>query len=640
MALGRSKPPRTSAWTGAAWATCAALVTISGLASTHGADPGWEPLPSPAARKVGSLSCASASCHGNADELVPGEPISGHEQTLWVEFDPHAKAVATLTSVRYRAVLEAYHNGLPRGTSVRMAADRCAVCHDPQGLADSRSGTDTILSNTASSETSGKTLRMTASRPQGIGCEDCHGSAEKWLSSHYQRTATRDSLRADGFLDLKHLVTRGRVCGSCHVGDSEHNLTHDMYAAGHPPLRFELSSFQDLIAIKHWSERERLAVPAFKLRLWAAGQAAVADAILGQLESRALGATTPIDAHDTRNAPWPEFSEYDCFACHQRLRPVDSGEFAERGTRAEAKDLLKGQSRASNPRAVAARSGDRSRMSRATVAPPADASSAATPPSAGPTGAAPPETARGMPAWQPWNQGMIGLFPNTVFDPTRLLMETRFSPQPAAVGAAAAAGRRALRDSPIGPLGWHWSDFALPDHQRRVDRVGAIHGDASSASPLEGDDWAAIELAIALLENAPPTPADWSDASQRWLALNALVKTLEDERRRRSIPIGSWPALERIAASLRFGSTDFDWPRYDWVGLPGVPASGALTRPPSGLGGAPAIAPPQGPPLTPAVPSIDPSAEPLPDLAAIGLQFRAVAGQLKAGWPGRPVSAR
>ncbi|MFM7071681.1 MAG: hypothetical protein ACKO38_07825 [Planctomycetota bacterium] len=616
------------------------MASIGGLSPTHGADPGWEPLPSPVVRKVGSLSCASATCHGNADELVPGEPISGHEQTLWVEFDPHAKAVATLASARYRAVLEAYHNGMPQGTSVRVAADKCAVCHDPQGLADSQGGADAIPLNTARAETAGEALRVNASRPQGIGCEDCHGSAEKWLANHYQRTATRDTLRADGFLDLKHLVTRGRVCGSCHVGDSEHNLTHDMYAAGHPPLRFELSSFQDLIATKHWSERERLVVPAFKLRLWAAGQAAVADAALGQLESRAMAAKTPIDAHDAHNSPWPEFSEYDCFACHQRLRPVDPSELGERGTGGVAKDLLKAQSRVSNPRAVAARPGYRSQLSRATAANPA-----ATPLDATPPAATPSEAARGIPAWQPWNQGLIGLFPNTVFDPTRSLMEARFSPNPSAVGSAAAAGRRALRDSPIGPLGWHWSELTLPDHHRRVARAAATSGDAArgqptGGSPVDGNGWSAMEQAIALLENAPPTPTDWSDASHRWLALNALARTLEDEWRRQSIPVGSWPELERIATSLRFGSADFDWPRYDWGGLPGRPSSINRLRPPNGPVGALAVEPVQGPPLTSAVPSVDPSVEPLPDLAAIGLQFRVIAGQLKNAWPGRPVSAR
>jgi hypothetical protein len=94
-------------------------------------------------------------------------------------------------------------------------------------------------------------------------------------------------------------------------------MNHDMIAAGHPPLRFELSAYHDLIRRKHWTDAERTAVPNFKAQLWAAGQVAVADATLALLESRSRRAATSGRA---RLAPWPEFSEYDCFACHQRLR--------------------------------------------------------------------------------------------------------------------------------------------------------------------------------------------------------------------------------------------------------------------------------------------------------------------------------
>ncbi len=234
-------------------------------AALRGAEPCWEPLPLPAARKVGTLSCSSTSCHGNADELAPGEPIAGHEHTLWVEFDPHAKAAATLGTARYRAVLDAYNGGLQTGTNSNTAADRCAVCHDPQGLAHDRqlSRTSAVSRTTRKPDATRRengsashdgspelaatylSLSMAATRPQGIGCEDCHGPGEKWLANHYERTATRESLRADGYLDLKQVVTRGRVCAGCHVGDADHDLTHAMYAAGHPPLRFGLSPYHD-----------------------------------------------------------------------------------------------------------------------------------------------------------------------------------------------------------------------------------------------------------------------------------------------------------------------------------------------------------------------------------------------------------
>jgi hypothetical protein len=565
-----------------------ASTVVGGGTASSGGEPLWERLPPPHAAKVGSLSCASATCHGNADELIPGEPIAGHEHPLWVEFDPHAKAVATVESERYRSVLAAYHQGLPRGTRLAVAADRCAVCHDPQGLATSSS-----------------------SRPQGIGCEDCHGPAEKWLDSHYQRSATRDSLRAQGFLDLKNLVTRGRVCAGCHVGDADHALTHDMYAAGHPALRFELSSYHDLIARKHWPEQERLDSSAFKLRLWAAGQTAVTDAMLGQLESRAALAAAP-RLRDARGAPanastkklddqagdqdthadlrpgesavWPEFAEYDCFACHQRLRAVNVGPDAT-----HAHERPSPGSPAIHPRAVAARPGIRELLSR-------DATSS-------PNIERPAESnvARGLPAWQPFNQGLARLFPAAIVGPTRALMEARFDADPVAVRDEARAGRRALRESPTGPLGWQWSDFALP---RRPATGGGL------LRPEEGDVAKRAETLLDLLDSLPVTPVDWSDASQRWLAVNALVRAAGDERRRRSTTPATLTELERTAAALRFDSAGFDWPRYDGTGLPGEPFPG------------------------------QPSPDTVPDLVAIGLQFRAITGQLGLEWPGRPAAAR
>ncbi len=656
-----------------------AAIAWSGVAAAlRGAEPCWEPLPLPAARKVGTLSCSSTSCHGNADELEPGESIAGHEHTLWVEFDPHAKAAATLGTARYRAVLDAYHGGLPAGTSRHMAADRCAVCHDPQGLAhdrqlsrssaasrttrkpDATSGDSSSASDNASSEleTTNLALSMAATRPQGIGCEDCHGPGEKWLANHYERTATRESLRADGYLDLKQLVTRGRVCAGCHVGDADHDLTHDMYAAGHPPLRFDLSTYHDLVAVKHWPERERLELPAFKLRLWASGQAAMADAILGRLEARAANAAGPAlrDARgqapateDTRAAPledynvarsledaaWPEFAEYDCFACHQRLRSV-AADLPGPGTAvpgaagpgADPAVLLD-----AGLRAVAARPGARDRLvltAAGGVAPGAPSTAAIT-------------AARGIPAWQPWNQGLAGLYAPEVLAPARTLMEARFAPDPAAVRTAAQAGRRALRESATGPLGWRWSEFAAPAGYSSRNMRMARRAQTSAAAPAadERDDSAAAaaDRLLTLLEASPATPVDWSDASQRWLAVNALVRTLGDERRRLSLASDSLPDLERTALSLRFGSTDFDWPRYDWVGLPGAPSAGRSQTRPAPAGGRPVSGPPVSPSDQPG-PALDRSLEPLPDLAAIGLQFRGIVGQLRAEWPRRPGGQR
>ena len=80
-----------------------------------------------------------------------------------------------------------------------------------------------------------------------IGCETCHGGARRWLSEHYQHDVGRDELASLGMIDTKNLLVRARVCAACHVGSAENDMNHDMIAAGHPPLHFELASYEALI---------------------------------------------------------------------------------------------------------------------------------------------------------------------------------------------------------------------------------------------------------------------------------------------------------------------------------------------------------------------------------------------------------
>jgi hypothetical protein len=134
---------------------------------------------------------------------------------------------------------------------------------------------------------------------------------------HYEDGISREQLIELGMIDTENLLVRARVCAACHVGSSENDMNHDMIAAGHPPLRFELASYEALLKPKHWNDRPaRLATPNYELQLWSAGRLAAADAALELLASRAAGEST----HSLQR-PWPELSEANCFACHQALRP-------------------------------------------------------------------------------------------------------------------------------------------------------------------------------------------------------------------------------------------------------------------------------------------------------------------------------
>jgi hypothetical protein len=187
---------------------------------------------------------------------------------------------------------------------------RCARCHDPMAHS---------LEEIPSPTVQGERSRPSAlfQKESGISCETCHGGARQWIAVHYQRDITHEQLLKLGMVDTKNLFLRARLCASCHVGSTDNDMNHDMIAAGHPPLRFELASYEALIGTKHWDDRPQRAVePEYEVQLWAAGRIATAEAALSLLEGRArradLGQATP----------WPEFAEANCFSCHQPMRSL------------------------------------------------------------------------------------------------------------------------------------------------------------------------------------------------------------------------------------------------------------------------------------------------------------------------------
>lgn len=236
-------------------------------------------------RYVGTASCAASNCHGRPGPRQP----AGAEYTIWIEEDPHARAYSVLFNEQSRQMaarlsLAAAHE-----------ADLCLDCHSinarPDALADHH--------------------RFT--RFDGVGCEACHGPAEHWLEPHKRRDwnlRTAQDKALLGFRNTDDLLVRGRVCVDCHVGEGRRDVNHDLIAAGHPRLNFELSAFHALLP-KHWSvsEDRRQHAPSLEGKLWEVGQFVSAEAAARLTAER---------AGDRRHV-WPEFAEYDCFACHHDL---------------------------------------------------------------------------------------------------------------------------------------------------------------------------------------------------------------------------------------------------------------------------------------------------------------------------------
>lgn len=244
---------------------------------------------------VGVASCAAQACHGGKLP-AEGEYVFGCEYTTWISSDPHSRAFEVLFNEESQTI--AKNMGIDRADK----ADLCLRCH-----------------TTYVGEANLRGPRFTES--DGVGCESCHGASENWLGPHIAsgwRSMSTEQKTALGLVDVKNLVVRAQVCIGCHVGDSmDRQVNHELIAAGHPRLMFETAAFCANMP-KHWDQaKEKKADPALEARLWAIGQAVTAQAALTLLEDRAQVA---VDLGPEKEANWPEYAEYNCYACHHDLQ--------------------------------------------------------------------------------------------------------------------------------------------------------------------------------------------------------------------------------------------------------------------------------------------------------------------------------
>jgi len=171
-------------------------------------------------RFVGSQGCASALCHGGADDK--------HNQFLiWSKKDFHTRAPATLSMARSARMAETLK--IPDATTEA----RCTACHNPfQPVSLER-----------------KEARI--GKLEGVSCETCHNAAEHWLLTHTRTDLSYQQKVSAGLRDLKNLYVRANTCVACHQ-----NLEPELRAAGHPELTFEMDG-QCVTMPRHWSETNR-----------------------------------------------------------------------------------------------------------------------------------------------------------------------------------------------------------------------------------------------------------------------------------------------------------------------------------------------------------------------------------------------
>src|ERR1041385_4858291 len=174
----------------------------------------------------GPGSCASPSCHGGV-QVRTETSVQQNEYSTWVVQDKHAHAFAVLANpvaTRMAKIL-----GIARADT----APKCLACH---ALSPSEADRARTFDST-----------------DGVSCESCHGPASNWLGPHTTKGWTHERSIAAGMRDLRDPVHRAENCLSCHLGTADKTVDHEMIAAGHPDLYFELASFTAAMP-RHWQE--------------------------------------------------------------------------------------------------------------------------------------------------------------------------------------------------------------------------------------------------------------------------------------------------------------------------------------------------------------------------------------------------
>lgn len=271
-------------------ATLSGGFLLRGNAVTTAASLQTQPTAARPFQYTGPGSCSSSSCHGSVRPKQETR-IAQNEYSIWVVQDKHAKAFEVLSnpiSVRIARIL-----GLPRPDT----ASRCLACH--------------ALHVPAAQQA------KTFDPSDGVSCESCHGPAASWLGPHTTRDWSHEKSVELGMYDTKDLIKRTEKCLTCHLGTEQKFVDHELIAAGHPDLVFELDSFSAVMP-RHW--KQPLDQDPWRgVRAWGTGQAVQLREALKLLVRRARGSA------------WPEYAELQCFACHHDLTGPERSWRQERG---------------------------------------------------------------------------------------------------------------------------------------------------------------------------------------------------------------------------------------------------------------------------------------------------------------------
>ncbi len=266
------------------------------------------------------------------------------EAQIWTNSDPHSLAYKVIVPEKNdvaKKMQMLLSNGDP---NYRVTEDvRCLTCHA------------TDLSPNSKQER--KLTEFIREEFLGISCNACHGVNEKWQTDHVKtsemtkltlpdangkdqeltffkwRTMTPAYKSEAGMKNLRDPHVKADLCASCHVGNPAENkvITHDMYAAGHPPLPpLELVTFMNGEP-RHWGYPSELKFlqdysKADPAKAWEIFRFKPADKdnylarhmVAGAMAS--LKAEMSLLAAAKPDAAGLDYARFDCYSCHHDLK--------------------------------------------------------------------------------------------------------------------------------------------------------------------------------------------------------------------------------------------------------------------------------------------------------------------------------
>ena len=279
-------------------------------------------------------------------DLMDEQWVLYKEFPIWAQKDKHGQAFAVLLNERSKTI------GKLMGSAAVHRDPRCLACHTGYPQSQMVTHKDGLVDADLA-----KDLDVNL----GVSCEGCHGASGDlkvdgkvvragWKDPHqvaptmpYEKTKPWRFLSPEvkrdeyGFNDVRTPAAKAKLCASCHVGDVECGrvVTHEMYAAGHPPLPgFELETFVAQMP-RHWAELtskdpkvqehfvKHTSDPLYQEKTYKKDSLHRTRSLLAGAAAAAgeyLRLTAQLADENVKGREWPELAVFDCYACHHELK--------------------------------------------------------------------------------------------------------------------------------------------------------------------------------------------------------------------------------------------------------------------------------------------------------------------------------